>query len=160
LEKGGGLQAIHNQIIDDCALATAVKRSGGRLWLGPTSESRSLRGYGTFAAVGRMISRTAFNQLGHSTALLLATILGMVVVYIAPIALFFSHDRLAIALAAAAVVLMLVSYFPAVRTYRRNPEWTLTLPFAALFYLGATIHSALRYWSGRGGEWKGRHQDV
>ncbi|MDP9268076.1 MAG: glycosyl transferase family 2, partial [Acidobacteriota bacterium] len=130
------------------------------LWLGPTSESRSLRGYGTLAAVGRMISRTAFNQLRHSSVLLLAAVLGMLVLYVAPIALLFSHPPLAIALGAAAAALMLVSYFPALRTYRRNPLWALTLPLAALFYLGATIHSALRYWSGRGGEWKGRHQDA
>ena len=160
LEKAGGLAAIRNQIIDDCALAAAVKRSGGHLWLGPTSESRSLRGYGTIAGVGRMVSRSAFNQLRHSTLLLLGTIAGMVLVYLVPVALLFSRDRTAIALSAAALVLMLVSYLPAVRAYRRNPLWTLTLPIAALFYLGATVHSALRYWSGRGGEWKGRHQDV
>jgi hypothetical protein len=25
--------------------------------------------------------------------------------------------------------------------------------------MGATIHSAVKYWLGRGGEWKGRIQD-
>jgi len=34
------------------------------------------------------------------------------------------------------------------------------LPLAALFYLGATIHSAVKYWNGSGGEWKGRVQDT
>jgi len=159
LEAAGGLQAIRGAIIDDCALAAAVKRSGGCLWLGPTSESRSLRGYGTFAAVGRMVSRTAFNQLRHSAALLVATILAMLILYVAPIALLFSRELLTIALAATALALMLISYFPAVRAYHRNPLWTLTLPIAAIFYMVATIHSALQYWSGRGGEWKGRHQD-
>jgi hopene-associated glycosyltransferase HpnB len=160
LEKAGGLAAIRGKIIDDCALAAAVKRSGGHVWLGPTSESRSLRGYVTFGAIGKMISRTAFNQLRHSTLLLLATLVGMLLIYIAPIALLFSRDPLTIALAVAATALMLSSYIPALRTYNRNPLWSLTLPLAALFYLGASIHSAFRYWSGRGGEWKGRHQDV
>ncbi|MBI2678367.1 MAG: glycosyltransferase [Candidatus Koribacter versatilis] len=160
LAAAGGLAAIRGAIIDDCALAAAAKRRGARLWLGPTARSRSLRGYGTFAAVGSMISRTAFNQLRHSAVLLLATILGMLVIYIAPIALLCARQTLATWLAATAIALMLVSYLPALRAYHRNPLWAFTLPLAALFYLGATIHSAIRYWSGRGGEWKGRHQDV
>jgi hypothetical protein len=160
LALAGGLAAIRGELIDDCALAARVKATGGRLWLGPTSESRSLRGYGSYAGVGAMISRSAFNQLRHSAALLFGTIIGMVLIYLAPIALLFSWQPLATALGAAATLLMLVTYIPALRAYRRNPLWALTLPFAALFYLGATIDSALRYWSGRGGEWKGRAQDA
>jgi len=55
--------------------------------------------------------------------------------------------------------MMAGSYLPIVRFYRLNPVWSLALPVAALFYLRATTHSALNYWSGRGGEWKGRTQD-
>jgi hypothetical protein len=32
------------------------------------------------------------------------------------------------------------------------------MPLVAGFYTAATIDSALRYWSGRGGQWKGRMQ--
>jgi len=56
--------------------------------------------------------------------------------------------------------LMTFLYLPMVRYYRLNPLWALTLPVAALFYTLATIHSAVNYWAGRGGEWKGRAQDV
>lgn len=160
LDRAGGFGAIRNALIDDCALAAAVKRAGGRLWLGPTRASRSLRGYGSLAGVGAMVSRTAFNQLRHSTALLCATLLGMLLLYLAPVALLFSRPPVAVALAAAATLLMLASYLPALRAYGRNPLWALTLPLAGLFYLGATLHSALRYWSGRGGQWKGRAQDA
>jgi len=45
---------------------------------------------------------------------------------------------------------------PTVRYYRISLLWSLTLPAIALFYAGATVHSAIRYWQGRGGEWKGR----
>ena len=55
---------------------------------------------------------------------------------------------------------MALAYFPMVRFYGLHPGWALTLPFAAAFYAGATVHSALRYWRGRGGEWKGRVQDA
>ena len=34
-----------------------------------------------------------------------------------------------------------------------------SLPAIAAFYLGATIHSAVCYWRGTGGMWKGRVQD-
>jgi hypothetical protein len=32
------------------------------------------------------------------------------------------------------------------------------LPFIAVFYMGCTIHSAVQYWGGTGGLWKGRIQ--
>jgi hypothetical protein len=46
-----------------------------------------------------------------------------------------------------------------VRYYRQLPVWAPLLPLISLFYLGATIHSAVKYWQGQGGEWKGRVQD-
>jgi hypothetical protein len=61
---------------------------------------------------------------------------------------------------AAAYLLMSATYLPLVRFYQLSPLWALTLPFSAVFYVAATIHSAVMYWSGRGGEWKGRTQDV
>jgi hopene-associated glycosyltransferase HpnB len=160
LERAGGLQAIRSQIIDDCALARAIKRSGGRLFLGTTEKTVSLRGYGSFAEVGRMIARTAFNQLQHSILLLLAAVLGMLLIYVAPIALLFSRVSVAAALAAGACVAMCIAYWPSVRLYNQNSLWVATLPLAALFYVSATIASALNYWRGRGGLWKGRAQDT
>jgi hypothetical protein len=47
-----------------------------------------------------------------------------------------------------------------VRFYQLNPLWALTLPLSAVFYVAATVHSAVRSWLGRGGEWKGRAQDA
>ncbi len=75
LARAGGLAAIRGCIIDDCALARAVKSSGGRIWLGLARRTRSLRVYGSFAEIGAMISRTAFNQLRHSYLVLAATLL-------------------------------------------------------------------------------------
>ena len=34
LEAAGGLSAIHDNLIDDCALAALIKSSGGAIWLG------------------------------------------------------------------------------------------------------------------------------
>jgi hopene-associated glycosyltransferase HpnB len=160
LEQAGGIQAIRGEVIDDCALAARVKRGGGRLWLGASATTQSLRPYGSFSEIGRMISRSAFNQLRHSNLLLLFSVLGMAATYLLPPALVLVSYRAGpAALGAAAWLMMLLSYLPVLRMYRLNPLWALALPLVAAFYAGATLHSALKYWTGRGGEWKGRVQD-
>ncbi len=160
LERAGGLESIRGAVIDDCSLARLLKQSDGRLWIGLTDQSQSLRRYETFSDVEHMISRTAFNQLKHSSLLLLCTIAGMVITYLAPPLLLLTGSRPAILLGAAAWAAMTITYSTMVRYYRLNPAWALTLPLAALFYLGATVHSAVKYWNGSGGDWKGRVQDV
>src|ERR1019366_7570028 len=77
LERAGGVAAIRGEIIDDCALARIVKRSGGKVWLGVTPDTCSLRAYKSFGEIERMIARTAFNQLQHSTWLLVGAIAGL-----------------------------------------------------------------------------------
>ena len=161
LERAGGIQAIRQEVIDDCALAARVKRSGGRLWLGPSTTTRSIRPYGGVSDIGRMISRSAFNQLRHSTLLLMLSIVGMAITYLLPpaLVLFSGHRAVPVALGAAAWLLLMLSYLPVLRVYQLSFLWTLTLPAAAVFYCGATCHSAWKFWRGRGGEWKGRIQD-
>ncbi len=157
LARAGGLAAIRNEIIDDCALAAAVKRTGGKVWLGLTPDTHSLRAYGSFAEIERMIARTAFNQLRHSTWLLIGALAGLALTFLLPVGLLFSGLW---GLGAAACLLMFVAYVPMVRFYGLSVLWALPLPFAAAFYMLATLHSAVKYWSGRGGEWKGRVQDA
>jgi len=159
LERAGGLAAIRGEIIDDCALARLVKSAGGRVWLGLTESAVSVRAYRTFAEVGRMISRTAFNQLRHSLWLLLLSLAGLVATYLLPPMLLLSGNRWLVFLGAVAWPCMALAYLPVVRFYRLSPLWALALPLNALFYMGATVHSAVRYWAGSGGLWKGRVQD-
>jgi hopene-associated glycosyltransferase HpnB len=160
LARAGGLAAIRGCIIDDCALAHAVKSSGGRVWLGLARQTRSLRVYGSFAEIGAMISRTAFNQLGHSYLVLVATLGALVVTYLAPPLLLLTRQPPVMVLGAAAWLLMSVCYLPMVRFYRIPAAYALTLPAVALFYAAATVHSAVQYAAGRGGRWKGRTQDA
>ena len=160
LEKAGGIAAIRQEVIDDCSLAARVKSSGGRLWLGASASTRSIRPYEGFAGIGRMISRSAFNQLRHSTLLLLLSMAGMAATYLLPPLLVVASHRIApAALGGMAWLLMVLSYWPVLRLYHLNPLWALALPVAAVFYVGATLHSAWKYWTGQGGEWKGRIQD-
>jgi hopene-associated glycosyltransferase HpnB len=160
LNRIGGIAAIRNEVIDDCALARAVKRTGGRIWLGLTNETRSIRSYGSFRDIGQMISRTAFNQLHHSAALLVLTVAGLFATYIFPIGLLFSGHRIPALMGLAAWILMSASYARMIRYYRLSLLWSFALPAIAAFYASATVHSALQYWRGSGGHWKGRAQDL
>ena len=160
LAKAGGIEAIRQQVIDDCSLAARVKSNGGRVWLGASASTRSIRPYEGFSGIGRMISRSAFSQLRHSNIFLVLSMVGMAVTYLLPpFLLFAAHRIVPAALGGTAWLLMVLSYLPVMRLYRLNFLWALSLPLVAAFYVGATFHSAWKYWIGRGGEWKGRIQD-
>jgi hopene-associated glycosyltransferase HpnB len=154
LERIGGIAAIACELIDDCALARAVKRAGGRIWLGLSEGTRSIRDYATFGEIGRMISRTAFTQLRYSPLLLTGTVLGLAFAYWLPVALAIAGQPLG----ALAWLLMSICYWPALRFYGRSPLWAPLLPLIAAFYMACTVHSAVQYWRGAGGLWKGRVQ--
>ncbi len=158
LERIGGLAAIRGEVIDDCALAKAVKASGGKVWMGLTRKSESLRAYATFGEIRDLIARTAFTQLRYSTLRLVGTLAGMFLTYVAPVVLLFAHDSTARTLGVVSWLLMTFSFLPTVRFYRLSAVWAPLLPVTAVFYTYATLLSAVRYWMGKGGEWKGRAQ--
>jgi hopene-associated glycosyltransferase HpnB len=158
LERIGGLESIRREVIDDCALAARVKGTGGRIWMGLTRASVSSRVYGRAAEIRDMIARTAFTQLRYSALLLLASLAGMAMIYLAPVGLAVLSHGVARWVALGAWLLMTACYVPTVRFYRLSLFWALLLPVAALFYCCATCLSAVRYWMGRGGQWKGRVQ--
>ena len=160
LRRAGGLRAIRSRIIDDCALARAVKDSGGPIALELAAHTTSLRSYGSSTEIGGMISRTAFAQLHHSYLLLAATLLGLFVTYLLPAGLLFSGDVRLVCLGLAALLAMSLCYLPMVRFYGLSPLWSLCLPLIAAFYAGAVVHSAVQHARGSGGKWKGRVQDA
>jgi hopene-associated glycosyltransferase HpnB len=158
LEGIGGLAAVRGEVIDDCALARAVKLSNGKIWMGLTRASVSLRAYTSFGEILDMIARTAFTQLHYSAPLLLGALAGMFLTYLVPFALLFAHDPAPRILGATIWLSMSLLYLPTIRFYRLPPAWAATLPFSALFFTYATLVSAVRYWLGRGAQWKGRAQ--
>ena len=155
-----GIASIRGEVIDDCALARAVKKNGGRIWMGLTRTSMSLRSYETFAEIRDLIARTAFTQLHYSFLRLIATLAGLFVTYLLAWMAFFTLDDPGWLLASTAISIMTATYGTAVRFYGLPWIWALTLPFAAIFYGYATCVSAVRYWLGRGGQWKGRAQAL
>jgi hopene-associated glycosyltransferase HpnB len=157
LERIGGIAAIQGALIDDCALAAAIKRNGP-IWLGLTNEAESLRIYGSFGEVWRMVARSAYTQLNYSPLLLAGTVLGLLITFVAPPALFLFGHGGAGAFGLVAWIVMAGCYAPMLRFYGL-PLWQAPLlPVVALVYLGATIDSALRHMRGKGGAWKGRIQ--
>lgn len=158
LERIGGVAAVKSEIIDDCALAGAVKKSGGKIWLGLTRASVSLRRYTRFREIRDLIARAAFAELRYSSLFLLASLAALFVVYLLPWVLFFAYPGEAWLLVDTTVALMAASFVTTVKFYGLSWFWALTLPVAVLFYAYATIVSAVRYWLGRGGQWKGRAQ--
>ncbi len=153
-----GIASIRGEVIDDCALARAVKKNGGRIWMGLTRTSVSLRSYGTFAEIRDLVARTAFTQLHYSFVFLLIALAGLFATFLIPWFSFLAGDDPAWFLASTAICLMAVTFGVTVRFYGLPWPWALTLPIAAVFYGYATLLSAVRYWLGRGGQWKGRAQ--
>ncbi len=159
LERAGGIAAIRSEIIDDCALARRLKMQGP-IWLGLTRRAVSLRPYGGFRKIGDMISRSAYAQLGYSPIALAGTVASMVLVYLAPPLLAVLGEGPARWLGLCAWLVMALTFQPMLRFYRRSPLWGLALPAIAAAYAGFTVQSALDFWRGRGGLWKGRVQAM
>jgi hopene-associated glycosyltransferase HpnB len=155
LERIGGIEAIKAALIDDVALAKAVKR-GGPIFLAHSDLAASIRPYPKVSDLWQMISRTAFTQLRYSTALLVLTMAGLSIVWLVPPweAVFGSGWRLGCGVAACA--LAAISYMPTLTRYKRNKLWALALPLIAVFYMAATAASAVNYWRGKGASWKNR----
>jgi len=158
LERIGGVTAVRSEVIEDCALAQAVKQSGGKIRLGLTRSSVSLRGYDSFAGIRDLIARVAFTQLRYSFLVLLGALTGLFVTYLLPWLLFFAFPGEAWLAVDTTTAMMAATFAVTVKFYGLAWPWALTLPIAALFYAYATCVSAVRYWLGRGGQWKGRAQ--
>ncbi len=158
LARAGGIASIAHEIIDDCALARRLAPHG-RLWLGLSQRVHSLRPYG-FGDIRRMVSRSAYAQIGYSPLALLGTLAGMTLVYLLPVALVAAGGGWGQAMGAAAWGLMAMTMLPILGFYGVSPVFALLLPLTALCYTGFTLDSAVQHWRGRGGMWKGRAQAV
>lgn len=155
LQRSGGIEAIRDALIDDVTLAKAVKKSTA-IFLGHSGLAVSIRPYPHFADIWQMIARTAFTQLRYSSALLILALLGLTVLWWMPLMLALFGDGWHALCGLFALALSALSYLPTLARYRRNPLWALTLPLIALFYMAATVGSAVNYWRGRGARWKSR----
>jgi hopene-associated glycosyltransferase HpnB len=159
LAVAGGIEAIAREIIDDCALGRRLKLDGP-IWLGLGTRAESLRPYESFGEIGRMVSRSAYAQLGYSPLTLVGCLIGMGLTYLAPPLLALFGHGVGRGAGAAAWLLMTISFLPILRLYRLTPVWAPLLPVIGLLYSLFTLDSAVQVWRGRGGMWKGRAQAM
>ncbi len=151
----GGIEAVRDALIDDVAVAGAVK-TGGRIYLGHSALARSIRPYPEVADIWRMIARSAYAQLRFSPLLLAGTTLAMALVWLVPpFAVLFGHGPTRF-LGLLTWAMFAAAYMPTLARFRRSLLWAALLPFIALFYMAATIGSAINHHLGSGVVWKGR----
>lgn len=153
----GGIAKIKHAIIDDCSMGSLLKRAGP-IWLGLAAQSYSLRPYRHWREIWQLIARSAFTQLGYSSLMLWFSLLGLALAYLAPIFLLESLYMPARYFGWAAYGMLTLSYLPTLRYYRCSPFWAAALPMIALFFMAATLDSALNHWRGQGIRWKNRLQ--
>ena len=160
LTEIGGIATIKDALIDDCSLAKAVKSQGKNIWLGLSETTTSLRGYDNLSVIWDTIARTAYTQLNYSSLLLVGTVVGMAIVYLtAPVCLIigiFTLDWVLISISILIWLLMIWAYLPTIKLYKLSIVWAFCLPAIALLYTLMTIDSAIKYYRGKGGAWKGR----
>lgn len=165
LQAVGDMSAIKGALIDDCALAQAIKLKGqgaprNTVIALADDEIVSRRDNRKLSSLWSMVERSAFAQLGYSWAALIGSILGMALVYLVPpvVTLLtpFHRDGMAGAAAAVAWLVMATTYRPTTALYGQSAPAAALLPVAAFFYTLMTASSALAYARGKGGAWKGR----
>lgn len=179
-------ESIRQSVIDDVALARAVKRAGrgptatargagasagapgvpggraagGRVWLGLAERVDSVRPYPHPRELWRMVSRSAYAQLRHNPALLALTVVGLAVVYLAPPVAVgvgaWRGERVTWLVGGLAWAVMAGTFLPMLRYYRQSLWWAPLLPLMAALYLLMTVDSAIQHYRGRGAAWKGR----
>jgi hopene-associated glycosyltransferase HpnB len=156
LEQIGGFESLKSTVIDDCAFARRVKLQGFKIWLGLTHAVQSIRGYKNLIEIGGMIARSAFAQLHYSLAFLILCTFVLLLLYALPAFMIASSNGVIRVLSMASLLIMLLTYLPTLRFYRRSWAWALCLPLTAGFFLAMTWTSAFRYWRGERTRWKGR----
>jgi len=159
LERAGGIESIRREIIDDCALGRRMKLQGP-ICLALTKRAISLRPYPHLRDIKQMVARSAYAQLGYSPLLLLGTLAGMIGIYAAPPFIAVLNGGSARIAAALSWLCMAVMFQPMLHFYRRSPLWGLALPVIGIVYAAFTLDSAIQFWRGRGGMWKGRFQTM
>ncbi len=157
LRAAGGIDVIRDALIDDCALAGAMKKQGP-IWLGLTDRVVSIRPYTTWGDIRRMVARSAYAQLNYSPLQLIGCVVGLILTYLVPPFMALFATGWAQIFGFAAWLLMAMSFQPILRFYRLSPLWGVALPAITFLFMLYTLDSAYQYAAGKGGAWKGRVQ--
>lgn len=157
LQEIGGIEAIRDSLIDDCALARKFKAKGP-IWLGLTDRVISIRSYPGWSDIARMVSRSAYAQLEYSPVQLVGTVVALVVTFVVPPVGALAGSGYVPLFGLGAWATMALLFGPTLRAYGLS-RWTgIALPAIGVAYLTFTLHSAFQSMRGKGGFWKGRFQ--
>ena len=163
-ESAGTHAAVHDQILEDMALARILKRQGRRTWLTYTRDLGHTRMYEHFRELWHGLSRLSLPLLRYSIPLLIfawvAAVVGTLVPWIATAA---GLVRLDWPLAGAGIALCVLTrraIQPVFTVVRTQPGYAWLLPLAAVLYCLAATRAAFRHFTGRGLAWKGQAYGV
>lgn len=164
LDKIGGIAGYSDSLIDDLALARCIKGAGLSISLSLTRSAVSIRPYSRLSDVWMMVARSAFTQLRCSLVALFGTVVGMSVLFIAPMAGILVFIVKAVSpvipiVSCATLIIMAGTYLPTIRFFRLNVSRVFTLPISGIFYMAMTVSSAINYFSGRH-VWRGERKRV
>lgn len=159
LREIGGIGAIRDALIDDCALARKFKAKGP-IWLGLTDRVTSIRSYPGWSDMAQMVSRSSYAQLGYSLLQLAGAVSALVLTFVIPPVAAIAGSGYALLFGLGAWITMAVLFVPTLRMYGMSPLGAVALPAIAFSYLMFTLNSAFQSMRGRGGFWKGRFQAM
>lgn len=151
LAAAGGFAAIAGEVLDDIALARAVKRSGGRVGVADGSAIASCRMYEGWAEVSAGYRKSLWSAFG-SPRTSAAIAVGLLLVWVVPPLAAVRGSRVGLAGYAAAVAGRVLA---ARRTGTRAWPDSLAHPLSVLAVLGLTVASrrdhrrAALTWKGR-----------
>lgn len=156
IEEVGTFKTLRGDLIDDCALAKKIKVLGYKTWIGLTHSVLSLRSYDRLSGIWNMVARTAFTQLRYSVIVLILCSAIMVMAFWLPVAGLLFPSASAKIISAAALCGMFLCYLPTLKFYGLSRIWGVAMPLIGTLFLGMTWTSAIRFWQGKGSQWKDR----
>ena len=158
LRQAGGIEAIRNALIDDCALASNPQGARPDLARAHRTRRTASAPIRTSRTSGAWWRARPMRNCATRRCILPAVLAGMGLTYLVPplMALFGTGSARIFGLAA--WLLMAIAFQPTLRFYRLSPLWGIALPAIAFCYMLFTLESALQFGRGKGGLWKGRFQ--
>jgi len=159
-ESSGGYEAIKSEMLDDMAIARAVKKCGYRMELVDMTRHAYMRMYRSSSEVWNGYRKNLFLGLGRNYVLLLALVLGYAALYVLPLFVFLFGllaGSLHLALTAGTALLLGMT-IKSISDVRGGLPFAygLLMPASAACTIALALSSALLGSNGRGYEWKGR----
>ncbi len=161
-ERTGGHQAIRSDIVEDVALARAVKRIGGRIVLADGVDVLQVDNYNNFPEAWRGISKCIFPVFGYHLGYILLAVLSVIFIYAWPLLNLWKAIWLGVFTLTGFWLPLLQALLAASAMYLIDRRFRIPGRYAPLYWLtlvlgiGVCLDSAYSYLLGPGAVWKDR----